>query len=846
MKSFLFRVGRFALWTLCALLPLWVAAVPARAGQFNTIDSVRPRFGQRGTRVEVVVSGSFLRDAQEITFYRPGVRVVSIEPNGKPPEDVSRWQPSLKCVFEIAPDCPAGEHVFRVRTPWTLSMAATFNVSPFPVVPEVEADKERGTKDNDSPAAAMAVARNTTVFGTIDGREKGDRDLYRVPVSPGMRLTVEVDCVRISDIPHTHGLEPTGSDLAVRVLDAKGRQLAANDDNPLHVQDPVVSLRIPNGIPPAPAGSGEGDFVYVEVLRPGFSSWPAPYVVHIGDYSRPMAAFPPGGPAGQPLEVRFLGDPLGEFSGTVAVPTQPGAFTHSGEGPWPLSLRSSPFPNVLEDAAAEATPVHALPAALNGVISKPGEVDRFRLAAKKGQRYRVRVFSAGLGTPLHAKLEIQPPPSAGAEAGAALVKFGADREERDIFGISAYGGSVLPEALDPSLIWEPKVDGEHTLSISDLAGGGAPTAVYRIEIEPPADGILTVLPWTLYWWEAPKWASLGIPRGERWTVNLNLSPLQGNTFKGECEIVAEGLPPGVRLLTNRVPAGAQKWPVQFEADMDAPLATAVIRLRVRSLDPNVRLVSGSQQNLPFLNSPGGDAWKTVRLDAFMLGVLEQTPFSIEIDEPSTAVVRGGELEIPVRLKRRNGFNEPVGFQSDWRPTGIGLPPQETIGPEETGGVLRISAEQSAPLGRQPFVVTANSKGLTSGGLNPGWQGDGQMRVSSRIVQLNVSEPFVELSMQPDSLRRGERKKMVWQVKHKTPFQGSAPVQLVGMPKGVNVLEPAPTIAPDSTQVAFEIEATDDALIGSVRDIACEVLVPQDGKQIKQRSGRGILRIDPRQ
>jgi hypothetical protein len=121
-----------------------------------------------------------------------------------------------------------------------------------------------------------------------------------------------------------------------------------------------------------------------------------------------------------------------------------------------------------------------------------------------------------------------------------------------------------------------------------------------------------------------------------------------------------------------------------------------------------------------------------------------------------------------------------------------------------------------------------------------------MRVSSRIVQLNVSEPFVELSMQPDSLRRGERKKMVWQVKHKTPFQGSAPVQLVGMPKGVNVLEPAPTIAPDSTQVAFEIEATDDALIGSVRDIACEVLVPQDGKQIKQRSGRGILRIDPRQ
>jgi len=202
----------------------------AIAGNFNSIDQVRPRIGERGKTVEVTINGSYLVGAEEIVFYRPGIRAVSIEPIGKAPDKpVPHW-PNLKCVFEIASDCPVGEHVFRVRTRSTLSMAATFNVTPFPVVDEIEDDPQRGTKGNGSPVTAMPLQPNVTVHAFMDSQEDGDVDLYRVPVTPGDRLTAEVGCVRISDFTHGHG-EDSGYDLKLRVVDAAGRQLAANDDD---------------------------------------------------------------------------------------------------------------------------------------------------------------------------------------------------------------------------------------------------------------------------------------------------------------------------------------------------------------------------------------------------------------------------------------------------------------------------------------------------------------------------------------------------------------------------------------------------------------------------------------
>ena len=66
-----------------------------------------------------------------------------------------------------------------------------------------------------------------------------------------------------------------------------------------------------------------------------------------------------------------------------------------------------------------------------------------------------------------------------------------------------------------------------------------------------------------------------------------------------------------------------------------------------------------------------------------------------------------------------------------------------------------------------------------------------------------------------------------------------------MPKGVNVIEPLPTVTKDSKEIIFAIEATDDALLGAVSGLGCELMFKAAGQEIRQRAGKGTLRIDPR-
>ena len=618
----------------------------------------------------------------------------------------------------------------------------------------------------------------------------------------------------------------------MRILDEEGRELAANDDNPLHIQDPLLSVKLPRD------GS-----VFVEVKRTVFMAADHPYCVHIGTNRRPLAAYPAGGPAGKPLAVRSIGDPLGDFDETVPVPETPGTFEHFGDGPSGLMLRSSPCPNVLEDPAAAETRIESLPAAANGILDAPGDTDAFRVTVKKGDRYRLRVFAAAIGTPLDVSLRIRPLDAEGKPGAIELVADDSTMADREVFGTTAYSASVLKDTLDPSVIWEPKADGEYVLEVSDTTGFGCPTGVYRIEIEQPPDAVYTLLASTaFYWQERVRATSLAVPQGGRWTVNVTLPQGQGSMFKGDLEMVAHGLPEGVRLVSPKIPAGQAIWPVQFVADATAPLAAALITLEARPVDPAKKIISHSQQNLPFCSWYNGDAWRTVRLDKYVLAVTEPAPFSIDIEPPRAPIVRGGELSIPVKITRRDGFDEPVEFLCDWVPKGLSPQPKVTIESGQSEGVLQLSAAIDAVLGSQPLVVTATS----TQGFEAGWYfGAGRVRVSTEIVDITTAEPFVELASEPESVRRGERKRFTWTVRQKSPFEGNASVKLVGLPKGVSVVEPLPVITKESKDVAFEIEASDEALMGAVKGLACEVIVQAAGQEIHQRSGSGTLRIDPK-
>src|SRR5215469_4406747 len=88
------------------------------------VDYLLPRGGQRGATVTVEFHGRSLENPKEILFYEPGIKAAEFASFAKPGD-------GFKVKFQIAPDCPIGEHVLRVRTATSLSDTVTFWVGPY-------------------------------------------------------------------------------------------------------------------------------------------------------------------------------------------------------------------------------------------------------------------------------------------------------------------------------------------------------------------------------------------------------------------------------------------------------------------------------------------------------------------------------------------------------------------------------------------------------------------------------------------------------------------------------------------------------------------------------------------
>lgn len=786
------------------------------------IERTQPRTGQRGTTVEVTISGFAQPKPNEVSFYGPGIRAIEIEPlpDLQYPVGLAHGgliQAQMRCKFEITSDCPLGVHSFRVRSATELSSLGTFHVTPFPVIDE----NEKGNYENDTLEKAMPVTSNVSVRGRLGGAARGDVDLYRVTVVAGQRLSVEVDLAQISDVHYGD----SENDVMVRILDDAGRELGRNDDSMLHLQDPVLSVKLPrDGV------------AYVEVKRPVVTGGDTAYVAHIGNFRRPLIAFPAGGQAGREEQIRFLGDALGEFDETIQVPTTPGSFGFFGDAPSAVPLRSSPHPNVFENSKPGEPQDVQFPAALNGIIAGPEEVDRFRFTAKKGERLQFRTFAAAIGSPIDAKLVLRSINADGQSGAIVLSAEDSKLPEHDIFGTVFRSGGGMREILDPSIVWDCGADGDYLLEVSDSSDQGGPLGVYRVEVAGARDRLFVYLPSG----ETEAAGTLAVHQGGCFTKTFSLAPGHGSQFQGELELIAHGLPKGVRLVSARVPAGSTNWPVQFIADAAAQLGCAEITLEARPTDTSKKLETVTQQNIPFICHPGGDGWRVVRLDHFMLAVTDPLPFSITLAPPRTPLVRGGEVAIPAKIIRQPGFDGPVSFQVNWLPEGVDKGGPVIVPSGKSDGELRLSAGPNARLGAWRLTVTGQDDTRDEAANN-----SGGYSLSSEMFDLTVAVPFLELNSKLESIRRGERKKFVWNVQHNTPLPGPAQVRLLGLPTGLRVTAPLPELTQDTKEIAFEIEATDEALLGRTGELTCAVVFRIGDQEIVQRTGKGALRIDPR-
>ena len=787
---------------------LMLLATAATADPRYMVDYLLPRGGSLGATVTVEFHGYFLEDPRQILFYKPGITADEFAPFPKASD-------GFKVKFHIAPDAPLGEHVLRVRTAAGLSDAVTFWVSRFPTVYELESK----IGENDTIQKAKRVPLNCTVEGQILPGNDMDVDIYRVDGNAGQRISVEVEAARLGTL-HVNG----ENDLAVRVLDADGKELGRNDDSALYVQDPVLSIVAPK----------TGAY-YIEIKQqifyPPRQAW---YRAHIGTYSRPTAIFPSGGRAGTTVEARILGDPAGVRTESIQLPDRPGNFDYYTPGggvppPSPNVMRASAGAEVLY--SGDATAVPSLPAALNGILEKPGGTHTYTFSAKKGQAWQVRVYARTLGAPVDPKIWIAP-------AGHAdkPILQADDSKTADLGQPSMRGTWFIKDQMDPVAMFRAPNDGEYTLGVSDTTGAGGSDHVYRVEIDPQRDAIYTTIA-SPDGYQRPRTAGLIIPRGGRWTIPVQIAQGFGNNFHGEIELQAVGLPEGVTMIAPRFTRGANRMPVQFVASPDVEPQAVLIDLLARPVDPKAKLETGSRQVFGFINRGGDLPWHFVFLEKYALAVVDAAPYRIELEPPATPLTQSGELQLKVKVQRHEAFKGPIEIEPDWLPNGVSHEPAVTIPAGKDEALVKIQANDKAPAGVYKIAMNATT---TTGDA---YSGIGRMRVSSEFVDLRVTGPYVSIDLQRTSVERGKTAVLVGTLKQNKPFPGKAVVTLHQLPKGVTMVEPAPEVTSKDTEIVFHVKADTDALAGLYKGINCELEIKEAGQTVRQHTGNGIIRVD---
>ncbi|REJ91124.1 MAG: peptidase, partial [Planctomycetota bacterium] len=762
--------------TLALLLP---AAAQAASPRFTNI---LPHGGQRGTEVDVVLYGSNLQDAEEVLLYDSGMEVVSLTH----PEDENQRPSQVLVKFRIAADCPLGAQRMRIRTRTGLSDLQSFRVGALPVVEEAEPNT-----DFEQP---QVIANNSTVHGRVDNE---DVDYYVVECKAGERLTAEVFGLRL-------GYSSSGNffDPYVAILNEERFELAASDDTALVWNDAVASIIVPE----------DGKY-YVQIRDASYlGDGRAYYLLSIGQFPRPQGVVPAGGKPGETLTVTFLGDVNGEFQRQVTLPTDvPEEFgldvtDDFGIAPSPMVFRINDLDNVIEqepnNAADQPTPGPA-PAAFNGVLAEPGDVDYFKFTAAQGQVFELEMYARRIRSALDPVLYI-----CNAQGGR----------------ISGNDDSRGPDSY---IRFQVPADGEYLLEVRDHLNNGGPEYTYRVEVTPVVPKI-TAATLDVARYVQP---DIVVPQGGGQGVIVNVARAD---VGGPVAFKSDDLPAGVSIECPEGWRGGGQMPVVFYATPDAPVAGRYSNITTYLNDPNqpdLSVEGPLTQTLLKVRGPNNSTVWTEPQTRVAVVVAEKAPFKVWVEPPKVPLVRGGSMNIKVVCERDEGFTAPINLRVLQNPPGCNSSGSVAIAEGQTEALIPFNAAGNAPVQTTMFAVRAFAA-----------HAGGTVESCTPFVPLTVEEQYVTFTFAQAAVEQAKEAPLLVTVTKRKDFEGEAQVTLLGLPANTTA-EPL-TMTKDSADLTFLVKAAENAPVSDNQNLFCQVLIPEAGETILHNLGTGRLRVDP--
>ncbi len=447
-------------WTIAAfsrlrffpfLIALLLASLPCSA-QSLTVNRVTPLGLKTGAATILTLEGSGLEGATNLWLSVPA----SIRP---------LTNSSSRSQFEVtlAKDLPP--QVAAVRLAGEAGAAALLTV----LVDDI------GTATRSTTNTSAAKASLLTAPIAVEGNaEENASAYYSFDLKKGERLSFEVFGARLG----------SQIDSLVRILDARGRERAYAEDDPVGGTDSRLSFTAPE----------TGRFT-AEVRDTAWAGGDRMfYRMRVGDFPLAKAPFPLSGDSGKKLTATLAGDGMEESRVNLVMPDAAGEtplanFAAKGRrggqsgiasipvGELPIQLEAEP-----NNTASNATRI-TWPALIEGRFQAKADPDWYEFAAKSGDRvvFSGRTRSVGSGCDLTIELydstgkKLAGSKPTAADEGVFTNRFAASGtyrlkvEELNRFGGPGFSYQIDVERASPKIV--VRVEGD----LVEVAAGGTNT-----------------------------------------------------------------------------------------------------------------------------------------------------------------------------------------------------------------------------------------------------------------------------------------------------------------------------------------------------------------------------------
>ena len=627
--------------------------------QTPTISATSPGAVRPGATVNVTISGANLAGATSLWTSFPSTAVLApgVKNNGKNAKQV---------VFRVTvpKDASVGIHGIRVVTANGVSRLKLFVVDDLPTVAQ--------KAGNTNVSAAQSVKLPIAVEGSVTSLAK---HYFRFDANAGQLLSFEVLSRRLGS--------PLDSMFTLFAVTKDGvRELVYSDDARGLYRDSRLSYRFPS--------TGQ----YLLELRDIRTLGGGRFRLRMGDFPCVSVPYPLGAKRATEATLSFAGSSVENVQPVkVKIPSDPnthwiavGAKRKGGQSSGFAVLAISDSNQSLEkepnDVLSKATRV-TLGDHLNGRIEKPGDVDRFVFAAKKGQRFTFTAVTRRQGSPTDVLLKLQ-------------NAKGAKLSEADDSGMT-----------DATISYTFPADGDYQIVVQDLSGLGGPEFAYRIQVTSSRS------PFTI----SAETDALNVPAGGTTDVTVTA---KRKGYNGTIRLEVTGLPDGITAVPTSIGPGRNSVILTLTGTAKAKRGVATPIRIIGTATIGKKTVTDVADIGPALKSlSGGYPFPAPTLQSELIaGVAPAAPFAVTVATQTVSVAKGKKVTVTIKLTRGQTITEAVTLKlravPKKDPGKIGLPPGLTITvkpiPKGKNEVqLVVTATKKVPTGEFTAALLATHK-----------------------------------------------------------------------------------------------------------------------------------------